>query len=105
MELDLSQDGVVNGADMTSLIDLWTGSASRALSLTCGAAFCLPDSASSIQSAQGAPSETLTLALAAVGFDSLDAFRAAAPAFAAAQLESTCHLMHCFMRANSENHR
>ena len=105
MELDLSQDGVVNGADMTSLIDLWTGSASRALSLTCGAAFCLPDSASSIQSAQGAPSEALTLALAAVGFDSLDAFRAAAPAFAAAQLESTCHLMHCFMRANSENHR
>ena len=103
MELDLSQDGVVNGLDLSSLFNLWTGSTHRALSLSCGAAFCLPDSASSSESSQRAPSEALALALAAVGFDSVAAFRAAARELDAAQLEFTCHLMYCFMQVYSEN--
>jgi hypothetical protein len=105
MELDLSQDGVVNGPDLSTLFNLWTGGTHRALSLSCGAAFCLPDSASSSESSQRAPTEALALALAAVGFESVDAFRAAAPQLDEAQLEFTCHLMHCFMQAYSESPR
>ncbi|MBI1304359.1 MAG: hypothetical protein GC172_11330 [Phycisphaera sp.] len=45
-----------------------------------------------------------TLALsAAFGFDSVDAFRAAALELDDAQLEFTCHAMHCFMQAYLEN--
>jgi len=99
MELDLSQDGVVNSADLSILLSLWTGSARRALALPCGGEFCLPDS----ESLRDAPPEALIHALAAFGFGSVDAFRAAALELDEAQVEFTCHLMHCFMQAYSEN--
>jgi hypothetical protein len=41
--------------------------------------------------------------LSAFGFESVDAFRAAALELDDAQLEFTCHAMHCFMQAYLEN--
>ncbi len=45
----------------------------------------------------------LAHALAAFGFESVDAFRVAALELDDAQLEFTCHAMHCFMQAYLEN--
>jgi hypothetical protein len=102
MELDLSQDGVVNAADMTTLLTLWTGGDKRALSLPCGADFCLPESASQSEGSGQARDGALAHALSALGFESADAFRIAALAADEAQLEFTCQLMHRFMQAYSE---
>lgn len=103
MELDLSQDGSVNSPDLTALLSLWTGSAQRALALSCGAEFCLPEGESLAERTEGSPDDALAHALAAFGFESVDAFRAAAIELDEAQLDFTCHAMHCFMQAYSEN--
>ena len=47
--------------------------------------------------------DALAFALAAFGFESVDAFRAAAVNLDEAQLEFTCHAMHCFMQSHSGN--
>lgn len=103
MELDLSQDGVVNAADMTALLSLWTGGTRRALKLTCGAEFCLPGATLADSESTLAVNDALAFALAAFGFESVDAFRAAAVNLDEAQLEFTCHAMHCFMQSHSGN--
>jgi hypothetical protein len=103
MELDLSQDGSVNSPDLTALLSLWTGSAQRALALSCGAEFCLPEGESLAERTEGSPDDALAHALAAFGFESVDAFRAAAIELDQAQLDFICHAMRCFMQAYSEN--
>ncbi|MCX5650572.1 MAG: dockerin type I domain-containing protein, partial [Planctomycetota bacterium] len=98
MSVDFEKDGVINAADLAIVLSEWTGSSKRPLALTCGPAFCPPET---IDSAEGEP-PALTLALAAVGFESVDAFRVTATRLDERTLEFTCQLMYCFMRSYSE---
>lgn len=98
MGVDFEKDGIINAADISIVLSEWSGSNKRPLALTCGPDFCVPDIPSS---GEGEPSE-LSLALGALGFGSVDAFRVAAPELDQCALDFTCHMLHCFMRIHSE---
>lgn len=68
-----------------------------------GAEFCLPGATLADSESTLAVNDALAYALAAFGFESVDAFRAAAVNLDEAQLEFTCHAMHCFMQSHSGN--